>query len=73
MGPGPGLYRCNVHRSIRIDVHSGDRLGTGGYDYSDAPVVLADQVLDTEVQVREGPKEHRPHLLEGLRPCCITW
>jgi hypothetical protein len=28
--------RCPVKRAIRIDVLTGDRLGSGGYDYHDA-------------------------------------
>jgi hypothetical protein len=32
--------RCSVQRSVRIDARNGDRLGSGGYDYHDAPGYL---------------------------------
>jgi hypothetical protein len=32
--------RCSVQRSVRIDARSGDRLGSGGYDYHEAPGYL---------------------------------
>ena len=32
--------RCRVQRSLRIDARNGDRLGSGGYDYQDAPGYL---------------------------------
>jgi hypothetical protein len=32
--------RCSVQRSVRIDARSGGRVGSGGYDYHDAPGYL---------------------------------
>ena len=32
--------RRHVQRSYRIDARNGDRLGSGGYDYHDAPGYL---------------------------------
>ncbi len=32
--------RCGVQRAVRISARSGDRLGNGGYDYSEAPGYL---------------------------------
>lgn len=32
--------RCRAQRSVRIDARNGDRLGSGGYDYNDAPGYL---------------------------------
>ena len=32
--------RCRAQRSVRIDARNGDRLGSGGYDYHDAPGYL---------------------------------
>jgi hypothetical protein len=32
--------RCNVQRAYRIDARNGDRLGSGGYDYHEAPGYL---------------------------------
>ena len=43
----PGEYvqglvciRCSVVRSVRINARNGDRLGSGSYDYSEAPGYL---------------------------------
>ena len=32
--------RCSVRRAYRINTRNGDRLGSGGYDYHDAPGYL---------------------------------
>jgi hypothetical protein len=32
--------RCGVERAVRISARDGDRLGSGGYDYTNAPGYL---------------------------------
>jgi hypothetical protein len=37
---GLACIRCGVQRAYRIDSRNGDRLGSGGYDYSEVPGYL---------------------------------
>jgi hypothetical protein len=37
---GLACIRCGVQRAVRISARNGDRLGSGGYDYGNAPGYL---------------------------------